>query len=481
MATDDFSPDANTPTRRKTKALDNTAYLNSPVPGPPTSAYDYGQSARAGVGTIASTVVDANKAVGGAMLDQAKLQAAPVVEGARGLADFARGAAGISPAPAAPAPTAQSNPAPAAPPVMSGVTSTAVSQPANRFSNVGAAASTQPGASSRASFARSPGDSSKGIDNLIGSGVGAVVNGVPTFTYDPKTGGNIGQPYVDRTSASPSTPYTGPEGGVASAATGRGGLAGTITQEQGVRAAGLGSLPGGSSTVQGGNEYDPEAAQRGAASDVASILSKDPRSTLGRAAWNAGVDLNHHGARSRSGSAPSEYQTAIGGLLGQVQSNLQAGHQGALATQAEGAAAGRQNSQQNFDLAKLNTEIAAKQGEQGTYQTDANGNLFRVSGTSATPVSGIGALPTQQGKGFTEAHAKLWDSLNNETKQDETGKTVPLSYDERVQKFNALLNNGTAGSGATTSKTAGTATATAKDGTKLKLSADGKSWVKANG
>jgi len=174
------------------------------------------------------------------------------------------------------------------------------------------------------SIADMPGMAPKNADaaysqNGRSLGYGKTINGIATFS-DGRSPGSIAtmnpemMQKLTASSAQPSNPNYGPEGGVTSAALGRGGLGGTLTQDQSLATRSIGSLPQG---------YDPSAAARNYQSDFASIVNKDPRSPLGIAARNAEVDRiwdrntgpqqGHAGVVNRQ-LADEKYQRTIGGL-----------------------------------------------------------------------------------------------------------------------------------------------------------------------
>lgn len=68
--------------------------------------------------------------------------------------------------------------------------------------------------------------------------------------------------------------------------------------------------------------YDPTEAARDYRTDLASILSKDPRSTLGTAAWNAYVDSKGNGAQGQA-----KYRSSIAALIGSARGTFDSQNQ----------------------------------------------------------------------------------------------------------------------------------------------------------
>jgi len=73
--------------------------------------------------------------------------------------------------------------------------------------------------------------------------------------------------------------------------------------------------------------YDPSDAASRYRSDVADIINKDPRSVLGTAAHNAAADLAWDRNTGQDGLARTNYQNAVGTLLGGVQREFDARNQ----------------------------------------------------------------------------------------------------------------------------------------------------------
>jgi len=106
-----------------------------------------------------------------------------------------------------------------------------------------------------------------------------------------------------------------------------------VSPDQGVRIAALSiprptaqASPGGDVpqpfAIERPGSYDPTGAARDYRTDIASILNKDPRSTLGTAAWNAYVDSIGNG---RQGAV--SYQNKVGALLGAVKGTFDSQNQ----------------------------------------------------------------------------------------------------------------------------------------------------------
>jgi len=214
-------------------------------------------------------------------------------------------------------------------------------------------------------------------------------------------------------------------------------------------------------------------ANKQATSDLTSILNRDPRSALGIAARNAQVD-----AQSGFGSQRQRnetYQQQLGGLVGQVALS----QRGALQNAEE-----NQRGQNNLDaetlrgqneLANTNARSIAELSRP-QYETDATGNLVRVTGTSAAPVVGADKNPLAvQGK-INASEEKIYGQAlavarnNSSPDPEEEAKKAVLAY--------RTLN---AKNGGEQPTNVGPQLAKAKDGTPLHLSADGKSWVTPDG
>lgn len=138
-----------------------------------------------------------------------------------------------------------------------------------------------------------------------------------------------------------------------------------------------------------GFNMDPTAvAQRTAQSNIASIFNKDPRSAFGIAARNAQVDLGDiKSPRSRSGAGgPTPYQQAISDLVGRANADVTetASQQNDREKNATSLALENQRGQN--EMAKEGARSIAELNKP-EYQTDANGNLVRVSGTNAQTVN----------------------------------------------------------------------------------------------
>jgi hypothetical protein len=173
----------------------------------------------------------------------------------------------------------------------------------------------------------------------------------------------------------------------------------------------LGALPlpqqsGGYDPVAAMNnaEADREAAQRGAASDLASILNKDPRSMVGVAARNVSLDFNHNGGRGRGGA-----RGGYGGYglapYNQILSQVIA--QTGIPVGGAEAAANRATQFADTNVRENAATQRAVQGDQfrlagelqkPEYQQDADGNLVRVTGTNAEPVTTGGKPLSVMGK-----------------------------------------------------------------------------------
>lgn len=155
----------------------------------------------------------------------------------------------------------------------------------------------------------------------------------------------------------------------------------------------LGQLPQPSSydpaAALNNAEADREAAQRGAASDIASILSEDPRSALGIAARNARINLAglRDSRTSRYNGGLSPYEAAISSMIDQARGPA-AGADSAAGRAGQFAETNlRENAATQRDQLRLVGELQRPQ-----YEQDANGNLVRVAGTTGQPVT-VGGNP----------------------------------------------------------------------------------------
>jgi hypothetical protein len=290
-----------------------------------------------------------------------------------------RAVAAPATAPAAPSTTDNSTPA-------SGPISAALSASANSDAN--GPASTTSSAANGAQAGVTRGLTPQSADAVYSDGaMNPDVRTSPTFLRT-----------LNASSEPSSTPYYGPEGAVMSGVLGRGGLDGTLSLEQGAAMRGLNSP----SPPQG---YDPTEAARNYRTDIAAILNKDPRSTLGGAAWNAYADRvwdRNVGPQSgRAGIANRQladavYQQKINALSGVPQNEFTAQNQAgndfqrnlttafdAAGRNAAAMAAARMKADSTVDTAGIKAtsanQVADTKADSYKYSADQ-----RLTGTQAT-------------------------------------------------------------------------------------------------
>jgi hypothetical protein len=140
-----------------------------------------------------------------------------------------------------------------------------------------------------------------------------------------------------------------------------------------------------------GFNQDPtyQAGQQ-AKSDLTSILNKDPRSPAGVAARNAQVDAQSGfgSARQRNGA----YQQALGGLVGQVGDLYRGSMQNVAEDKRGQQALDTEALRGQNELANTNARSLAELNKP-QYETGADGNLVRVTGTKAESVTGADKTP----------------------------------------------------------------------------------------
>jgi len=241
--------------------------------------------------------------------------------------------------------------------------------------------------------------------------------------------------------------------------------------------AGIATLPGAltrPANNSGDQTYD---ANKQAASSLTSILNRDPRSALGIAARNAQVDAQSGFGSQRQRTAA--YQQQLGGLVGQVAES----QRGALQSAEEA-----QRGQNNLDaetlrgqneLANTNARSIAELSRP-QYETDATGNLVRVTGTSAAPVVGADKNPLAvqtklNGPADATYHNVFTKAYATHLGLSEDPDTAAQNATKAAQAAVAGMRSGTQPA------SVGPQLAKAKDGTPLHLSADGKSWVTPDG
>lgn len=202
--------------------------------------------------------------------------------------------------------------------------------------------------------------------------------------------------------------------------------------------AGIAALPG-ALTRPANDSGDPTYdANKQATSSLTSILNRDPRSALGIAARNAQVDAQSGFGSQRQRAAA--YQQQLGGLVGQVAES----QRGTLQSAEEA-----QRGQNNLDaetlrgqneLANTNARSIAELSRP-QYETDATGNLVRVTGTSAAPVVGADKNPLAvQGK-INASEEKIYGqalaNARNNGSDDPEGEAV-----KAVQGYRSLQAKG---------------------------------------
>lgn len=172
------------------------------------------------------------------------------------------------------------------------------------------------------------------------------------------------------------------------------------TYQQGAIASSLGSLPAGYSVGDTYNRapgaYDPTSSSSDYASDLASIASRDPRSVLGRAAWNAHVDdvwNKSTGKRAPSLADPPASALAMFNARNQA-GNENARDQTMFADQANKGLASLAGidtkGQYGLDAAQIRADAIQNRPN---FQVGADGTLYRLSDASATPVTGADGNP----------------------------------------------------------------------------------------
>lgn len=157
----------------------------------------------------------------------------------------------------------------------------------------------------------------------------------------------------------------------------------------------------------GFNQDPVYQAQQQARSDTNSILNKDPRSTLGIAARNAELAAGD----SRSGRA--NYQRTVEQAVGGIQQNVANAQQSSLEGQRSSAQLENTGKQGENALATENVRANAELNKP-QYEAGSDGNLVRLSGTGAQPVTLPGGLPLNvPGKinaPVERAHADIYKS-----------------------------------------------------------------------
>lgn len=245
---------------------------------------------------------------------------------------------------------------------------------------------------------------------------------------------------------------------------------------------GIASTPQVGAFTRPSNDYgfnmNPvDMANRQAISDVNAILSHDPRSALGTTARNLSVELSTNPSmRGRYGSGPSPYEQGISHLIGAVGASQAASVKQAEEQDRNATELTRTNLQGQNELARENARSLAE-FNRPQYETDASGNLVRVSGTNAQPVTGadknplavLGKINASEEKIYGQALA----NARNNGSDDPEGEAK-----KAVQGYRELQVRGGAQQPVAS---VGPQLAKAKDGTPLHLSADGKSWVTPDG
>jgi hypothetical protein len=145
------------------------------------------------------------------------------------------------------------------------------------------------------------------------------------------------------------------------------------------------------------------AAQKGADSDIASILNKDPRSQLGIAARNAQIDLGGiKSPRSRSGvSQQSPYQEALGSLIQRAAQPVANAQQLAVADTTEAG-----------QIQRAQAEAGIKRPEPRPI-TLADGTTAQIGADGvARPVLDAAGKPVKELQTKSEADQKRDDEQN---------------------------------------------------------------------
>ncbi len=226
-------------------------------------------------------------------------------------------------------------------------------------------------------------------------GVGQNINGVQTFSDGSGSGpGAVPRTMTDQQIADvgkgintiPDANFVRPAPGVAaSIATG-----GAVTPEVGAP-----NLARPDAAVTG--TFDPSAnvadAERGARSDLASILNEDPRSALGIAARNARISLSGlKGSRmSRYNGGQTPYEEAIGSLIQRANQPVIDAQQTGLSTQRDAGETARENVRAAAgiqDAALRRPDAKQFQlGDGTTGQMGADGRVHVVLDEKGNPVT----------------------------------------------------------------------------------------------
>lgn len=267
----------------------------------------------------------------------------------------------------------------------------------------------------------------RGINSLMARGIGQAVNGTPTFsdgsTFSrlPRTvAGDRLQSLADTNVAS-SEGYRNP---------GIGTLGTPVSQNQGVAAAGFNrgiayyDPSAGYSRASPGS-YDPTSSASDYASDLASIASRDPRSVLGRAAWNASAEDTW---RRNTGQRPqgiADLTSAAGAMFNarNRSGDENARDQTMFADQVNKGIASMAGidtkGQYGLDAAQIRADATQNRPN---FQVGADGTLYRLSNASATPVTGEDGKPfTAQGK-INAGESRLYDDAYSRTLRQELGR-----------------------------------------------------------
>jgi len=198
-----------------------------------------------------------------------------------------------------------------------------------------------------------------------------------------------------------------------------------------------GALTRPSSDV-GFNQDPTYQAGQQAKSDIASLLNKDPRSALGIAARNAEVDAQSGFGNQRQRN--ETYQTKLAGALGGIENNYRGTVQSANEAARNTNALDLEQQRGQNELANTNARSIAELSRP-QYETDATGNLVRVTGTSAAPVVGADKNPLAvQGK-INASEEKIYGqalaNARNNGSDDPEGEAV-----KAVQGYRSLQARG---------------------------------------
>lgn len=215
----------------------------------------------------------------------------------------------------------------------------------------------------------------------------------------------------------------------------------------------------GVSALNGRPQTSVEDAQANAASDLASVLSEDPRSVLGRAARTARLNLNNPNvnrgfinSRNQSGELP--YQQVLGSTLAGINSNTQDAlrqnlteqegiNQQANTNLAQAGETGRTQLTQGAETQRLNMQQNAPTAEvtpTGAYRLrtgnvitpikDENGNLAEAP---------LGASLTEGGRALQNYLGQIGQAVAAGTMTPEQGAeagrlmSISLIHNSRVQ------------------------------------------------